>query len=81
MKRISFLLAATIAIASPVAAQQSTPPAHAHFAVGPQYDTTHVYVPVADFDQFVSSFAATFGGKPNPGGFRFVSGGRTKTCL
>ncbi|MAW98777.1 MAG: glyoxalase [Sphingomonas sp.] len=79
MKRISFLLAATIAIASPVAAQQSTPPAHAHFAVGPQYDTTHVYVPVADFDQFVSSFAATFGGKPNPGGTFQVTPTPSKT--
>jgi predicted enzyme related to lactoylglutathione lyase len=31
-------------------------------AVGPQYDTTHVYVAPADFDRFVSSFTATFGG-------------------
>lgn len=31
-------------------------------AVGPQYDTTHVYVDVADVDRFVSSFTATFGG-------------------
>ncbi|KAA1183870.1 glyoxalase [Rhizobium tropici] len=31
-------------------------------AVGPQYDTTHVYVPVADVDAFASSFVATFGG-------------------
>src|SRR5258705_12091347 len=31
-------------------------------AVGPQYDTTHVYVPAADFDRFVASFIATFGG-------------------
>jgi hypothetical protein len=31
-------------------------------AVGPQYDTTHVYVPVADFDRFVTSLLQTFGG-------------------
>src|SRR5579862_4680155 len=31
-------------------------------AVGPQYDTTHVYVAPADFDRFVSSLVATFGG-------------------
>lgn len=31
-------------------------------AVGPQYDTTHVYVDTADTDRFVSSFTATFGG-------------------
>ncbi len=32
-------------------------------AVGPQYDTTHVYVPAADFDRFVASILQTFGGK------------------
>ena len=35
-----------------------TPPV----AVSPQYDTTHVYVAPADFDRFVSSLLATFGG-------------------
>jgi predicted enzyme related to lactoylglutathione lyase len=32
-------------------------------AVAPQYDTTHVYVPPEDFDRFVASLIATFGGK------------------
>jgi predicted enzyme related to lactoylglutathione lyase len=32
-------------------------------AVGPQYDTTHVYVAPQDFDRFVASLVATFGGK------------------
>jgi hypothetical protein len=32
-------------------------------AVGPQYDTTHVYVAPADVDDFVASFLATFGGR------------------
>src|SRR5580700_10203464 len=32
------------------------------FAVGPQYDTTHVYVAPQDFDRFVTSLVATFGG-------------------
>jgi predicted enzyme related to lactoylglutathione lyase len=32
------------------------------WAVGPQYDTTHVYVAAADFNRFVASFTATFGG-------------------
>jgi predicted enzyme related to lactoylglutathione lyase len=32
------------------------------FAVGPQYDSTHVYVAPQDFDRFMSSFVATFGG-------------------
>jgi hypothetical protein len=31
-------------------------------AVGPQYDTTHVYIAPEDFDRFVSSVLATFGG-------------------
>src|SRR5260370_42088355 len=30
--------------------------------VGPQYDTTHVYVAPQDFDKFVASLLATFGG-------------------
>ncbi|WP_087754590.1 VOC family protein [Paraburkholderia caledonica] len=35
-------------------------------SVGPQYDTTHVYVASADLDAFVNSFIATFGGKASP---------------
>ena len=31
-------------------------------AVAPQYDTTHVYVDSKDFDRFVASLLATFGG-------------------
>jgi hypothetical protein len=31
-------------------------------AVGPQYDTTHVYVAPKDFERFVTSVLATFGG-------------------
>jgi hypothetical protein len=31
-------------------------------AFGPQYDTTHVYVAPQDFDRFVASLLATFGG-------------------
>ncbi|WP_233511044.1 glyoxalase [Dyella psychrodurans] len=37
-------------------------------SVGPQYDTTHVYIAPADFDAFVNSFTATFGGKPSKRG-------------
>ena len=32
------------------------------FAVAPQYDTAHVYVAPQDFDRFVTSLLATFGG-------------------
>lgn len=35
-------------------------------AVGPQYDTSHVYVAPADVDAFVQSFTTTFGGKSTP---------------
>src|SRR5271169_3443476 len=33
-----------------------------YLAVGPQYDSTHVYVAPADLDSFTSSLVATFGG-------------------
>lgn len=33
-----------------------------NMAVDPQYDTTHVYVAPEDFDRFVTSVVATFGG-------------------
>src|SRR6202012_665969 len=38
--------------------------------VGPQYDTTHVYVAPEDFDRFVASLLTTFGGTTTKqGGF------------
>ncbi|WP_408370048.1 MULTISPECIES: glyoxalase [unclassified Paraburkholderia] len=45
----------------------ATPPLKMHpaspiIAVGPQYDTTHVYVAPEDFDRFTDSLVATFGG-------------------
>src|SRR5882757_497982 len=42
-------------------------------AVGPQYDTTHVYVPSADFDRFVASILKTFGGKTAQAGVLTVT--------
>lgn len=41
---------------------QSTPGNGTNIAVAPQYDTTHVYVAPEDFDRFVASLIATFGG-------------------
>jgi predicted enzyme related to lactoylglutathione lyase len=42
---------------------QTAPPAETKgIAVAPQYDTTHVYVSLQDFDRFVASLIATFGG-------------------
>src|SRR5580704_16054289 len=40
----------------------ATPASDAGVAVGAQYDSTHVYVAHGDFDAFVASFIATFGG-------------------
>jgi len=53
---------------SPALCQQSTETtAHARsatpdVAVGPQYDSTHVYIAPEEFDRFVTSVLATFGG-------------------
>src|SRR6201987_20023 len=41
---------------------QTTPKNGANVAVAAQYDTTHVYVAPEDFDRFVASLIATFGG-------------------
>jgi len=43
-------------LSAPAGAQTSD------IAVGPQYDTTHVYVAPADMGRFVAAFVATFGG-------------------
>ncbi len=48
--------------ASPRAAQTSSNEAGPTVAIAPQYDSTHVYVAPEDFDRFVASFVATFGG-------------------
>jgi predicted enzyme related to lactoylglutathione lyase len=58
------LTLAVILLASAANAGAQTGPAASSpgLAVGPQYDTTHVYVAPEDFDRFVTSFVATFGG-------------------
>jgi predicted enzyme related to lactoylglutathione lyase len=43
-------------------AQSAQTAGTASVAVGPQYDTTHVYVAPEDFDRFVASLVGTFGG-------------------
>ena len=37
--------------------------ASANVAVGPQYDSTHIYVAPGEGEAFVNSFTAVFGGK------------------
>jgi steroid delta-isomerase-like uncharacterized protein len=51
----------------------------AALAVGPQYDTTHVYVAPEEFDRFVASFAATFGGTTSKQGVFQVTPTPSKT--
>src|SRR5258707_593595 len=48
------------------AAELKPASASTNVSVGPQYDTTHVYVSNEDIDAFVNSFLATFGGKASP---------------
>jgi predicted enzyme related to lactoylglutathione lyase len=55
----SVLLAGALAFA-PMPADAAKPVPSV--AVAPQYDTTHVYVAPEDFDRFVASLVATFGG-------------------
>jgi hypothetical protein len=62
---LTLLTAAAVLMSAANFAYSATTPASASpaVAVGPQYDTTHVYVPPADVDRFVASFLATFGGQ------------------
>jgi hypothetical protein len=48
--------------APPAASSPAAPAPTPVVAVGPQYDTTHVYVNAQDVDRFAASFLATFGG-------------------
>jgi hypothetical protein len=56
-----FLAGASINVTEPILLAQSAATSPS-VAVGPQYDTTHVYVAPEDFDRFVASWIATFGG-------------------
>jgi len=65
--RTSFAIVLTIGFASEsqyfsAFAQSAQTAESESVAVGPQYDTTHVYVAPKDFDRFVASLIATFGG-------------------
>jgi predicted enzyme related to lactoylglutathione lyase len=54
------ILAGSMLVAFPFA--QAETATASPLAVGPQYDTTHVYVAPEDFKKFTDSFVATFGG-------------------
>jgi predicted enzyme related to lactoylglutathione lyase len=51
-------------LALPAFAACTSTSAAAGVGVGPQYGSTHVYIAPADFDPFVNSIVATFGGNP-----------------
>jgi hypothetical protein len=64
-KWVALVLTFGLAVGSPhvsAFAQSAPPPETLSVAVGPQFDTTHVYVAPEDFDRFVASLIATFGG-------------------
>lgn len=54
-------------------------PAADGYAVGAQYDTTHVYVSPTDFHRFVASLVATFGGTTSKEGVFQVTPTPSKT--
>jgi predicted enzyme related to lactoylglutathione lyase len=76
MRRTKFLTTSAVAVLLTIGSARlsllpGTAPAVAHaaaatqdVAVGPQYDSIHVYVAPGDLDAFVSSLVATFGGRP-----------------
>ncbi len=61
---VALVLTLGLAIGSPhvAFAQIAETTGTVSVAVGPQYDTTHVYVVPEDFDRLVASLIATFGG-------------------
>src|SRR5882762_3494764 len=56
-----------------------TTTASSEVAVGPQYDTTHIYVAPTEFDRFVASLVATFGGTTSKKGVFTVTPTPSKT--
>ena len=60
---IAAMAVASAAGLAPAANAKAPVTATPAVAVGPQYDTTHVYVAPNDVDRFVTSFIATFGGQ------------------
>jgi hypothetical protein len=60
---LSLLTAAALMVANLAHSATTRASSSPAVAVGPQYDTTHVYVAPADVDRFVASFLATFGGQ------------------
>lgn len=80
MKRTNlFVAVALLGIASSAPGVARDAPAATDYSVGPQYDTTHVYVAPEDFDRFVASLTATFGGTSTKKGAFQVTPTTSKT--
>lgn len=79
MKRLPLFLAALMLGTAPIAPALAREAVTADYAVGPQYDTTHVYVAPEDFDRFVTSLIATFGGTTTKKGAFQVTPTTSKT--
>src|SRR5690242_3001717 len=75
----SFLLTTVLLGLGTAPMARAGAPASPGYAVGAQYDTTHVYVAPADFDRFVASFVATFGGSTSKQGVFQVTPTPSKT--
>jgi hypothetical protein len=67
-----------LGISAPAADHAGQP---SNWAVGPQYDSTHVYVAPEDLDRFVASFVATFGGTASKAGVTSVTPTPSETEL
>jgi predicted enzyme related to lactoylglutathione lyase len=63
--RVCGAIVLAAAFLQPLAAQdaKTKPTDRTAIAVGPQYDSTHVYIAAGDFDAFINSVVATFDGK------------------
>jgi predicted enzyme related to lactoylglutathione lyase len=57
------MLISLLVVGSNAIARNPSPATASQIGVGPQYDTTHVYVAPDDVDNFAKSFLATFGGQ------------------
>jgi hypothetical protein len=85
--RLIFKLAALAATCLAFAPSGLSAPAQTHsvaplnWAVGPQYDSTHVYVAPENLDRFVASFIATFGGTASKASTTTVTPTPSETVL
>src|ERR1700729_537414 len=78
---VALVLTLGLAVGGPhvAFAQTAETAGTARVAVGPQYDTTHVYVAPEDFDRFVASLLATFGGTTTKQGIFTVTPTQSST--